>query len=67
MKYTNGQYTLTKSVLDSLRQKASDFILETRTRHAVHLTMATPYGLVPNTYSGEIPSQIVAEDLFQLA
>lgn len=66
MKYTNGQYTLTKSVLDSLRRKANDFILETGTRHAVHLTMATPYGLVPNTYSGEIPSQIVAEDLFQL-
>lgn len=65
MKYTNGPYTVSKAVLESLKRKANDFVLATGTRKAIHLTMVTPYGLVRNAYAGEIQSQITAEDLFQ--
>ena len=65
MKYSNSPFLLSKSGLDSLKRKANDFILETGTRSAIHLTMVTPYGLVWNACAGEIHSQITAEDLFQ--
>ncbi|MBQ9010329.1 MAG: AAA family ATPase [Clostridia bacterium] len=65
MKYTNGPYTLSKSDLESLKRKASDFRRETGTRSAIHLTMVTPYGLENNSYAGEIHSQITGDDLFQ--
>ena len=65
MKYANAPYVISKSVLESLKRKANDFLLETRTRSAIHLTMVTPYGLAWNAYAGEIQSQILAEDLFE--
>lgn len=65
MKYANMPYAVSKPVYESLKRKANDFLLETGTRSAIHLTMVTPYGLVRNSYAGEIQSQITAEDLFQ--
>ena len=65
IKYATAPYVISKSVMESLKRKASDFSLETRTRSAIHLTMVTPYGLAWNTYAGEIQSQVTGEDLFQ--
>ena len=65
MKYARGPYVITKSAYENLKKKERDFVAVTRTRDAIHLTMATPFGLVWNDYAGEIQSQIVAEDLFQ--
>ena len=65
MKYAKGPYVISKTVNDDLRKKTEDFKRKTGTRDAVHLTMVTPYGLVWNTYAGEIQSQITAEDLFR--
>ncbi len=65
MKYANTPYLISKSVMESLKRKASDFQIETKTRDAIHLTMVTPYGLSWNAYAGEIQSQITADDLFQ--
>lgn len=41
-----------------------DFINETKTRKAVHLTMVSTYGIKPNIHSDRIQSEVTLEDLF---
>ena len=64
MKYSDRPYAVSKAVLDDLKRKRDDFYLVSNTASSVHLTMATPMGLVPNAYSKEIQSQVTMEDLF---
>ena len=65
MKYSRGPYVLTRAVSEDIRRKAEDFVRKTGTRDAIHLTMATPFGLVNNAYAGDIQSQITAAELFR--
>ena len=64
MKYSAAPYVITKKVYEDLLRKRSDFLLATGTSSAVHLTIITPFGLVPNQYSKEIQSQITLDHLF---
>ena len=65
MKFSSGPYAITKKTDSDLMRKKMDFLTATKTTHAIHLTMVTPYGLIHNSYYGNIQSQITADDLFR--
>ena len=64
MRYASAPYIITKKTDENIRKKISDLIAETGTTYAIHITLITPYGLAKNDYEGNVPVQIVAEDLF---
>lgn len=65
MKYSTQEYAISRETDEKLRHKRNDFMNVTKTKSAVHLTLVTTYGLVSNSYAGNIQSVITAEDLFQ--
>jgi len=64
MKYADNKFVISKEYAETLRNKRTTFINETKTRKAVHLTMVTTYGLKRNVHSGEVQSEVLMEDLF---
>ncbi len=64
MKYSSGEYEITKKYEETLRERRELFRRETKTRKALHLTMVTTYGIKRNIYSDTIQSQITLDDLF---
>jgi predicted AAA+ superfamily ATPase len=64
MKYSNQQFAIDNAYEMSLRNKRGVFEAETKTRKGVHLTMVSPYGLLRNSHSGVIQSQVTMDDLF---
>ena len=65
MKYSDAEYTITKKVDESLRNKISDFKNATNTKYAIHPILITTYGLVNNKYSSNIQAVITLNDLFK--
>ncbi len=65
MKFSSGFYAISKKVDAELLRKRMDFVNSTKTISAIHMTMVTPYGLLPNRYFGNIQSQVTADDLFE--
>jgi hypothetical protein len=47
-----------------LRHKKQVFRTETGTRKALHTTIVSTYGVKRNSYSGNIQSEVNANDLF---
>lgn len=64
MKYTKHLYEITKKDAALLERKKSVFAMETGTRHAIHITMVTTYGLAKKGYFGVAQSEITMNDLF---
>lgn len=64
MKYYSGQYAITKKDCAGLQNKLDAFSNSINTKKAVHVTMITSYGIVPNEYSSMVQSEIIADDLF---
>ena len=64
MKYSGTEYTITEGADKSLRSKIHDLITATGTRYAIHPTLITTYGLVPNPYASNIQAVVTMEDLF---
>lgn len=64
MKYSHQEYLVTKEIDESLRRKRSDFQRGTKTRNAIQVTLVTPYGVIPNSYSNNLDSVLTADDLF---
>ena len=64
MKYADNEFIIDKKVDESLRNKKSAFICETKTRKAVHFTMITTYGVKHNEYWENIQSEVKMDDLF---
>ena len=64
MKYSNVEYTLTKTEDSRIRTRINDLILSSGTKSAVFPTIITTYGLTENSYSGNIQSVVTMEDLF---
>jgi AAA+ ATPase superfamily predicted ATPase len=64
MKFAKGVYTLDKKTGQNLLNKMEVFRQNTKSRKAIHLTMLTPFGILPNEYSGDVNSEIVLDDLF---
>lgn len=64
MKYSHQEYLVTKEIDESLRRKRSDFQRGTKTKNAIQVTLVTPYGVIPNSYSNNLDSVLTADDLF---
>ena len=65
IKFSSGQYQIDKEYYDTMRNKKAAFANSTRTRKYVQTTMITTFGLKRNSYSGEIVSEVVLDDLFE--
>ena len=65
MKYAEAEYPVGAEFVRAMRRKMSDFRILTKTRHALHLTLITTYGVAANAYAGELQAVITAEDLFK--
>lgn len=65
MKYSETDYVVDAAFDRAQRRKTSDFRKKTKTRSAIHPTLVTTYGLLENSYSGEIQSVVTADDLFR--
>ena len=67
MKYAASEYSLSGEDDESMRNKISDLVNATKTKYAVFPTLITTYGLVDNSYSGNIQAVITMDDLFSRA
>lgn len=65
MKFSIGEYSISKTYASNLRNKLGTFRTETKTRKSVMLTMVTVDGVRHNEHSlGLIHNEILLEDLF---
>jgi hypothetical protein len=64
IKFSSGQYQIDKKYHESIRNKRAAFANSTRTRKYVQTTMITTFGLKRNSYSAEIVSEVLLDDLF---
>lgn len=65
MKYSESEYAPDAEFDKSMRHKISDFASLTGTKYALHSTLVTNYGVVENSYAGDIQSVITGDDLFR--
>jgi len=63
VKFSEGQYRITKSYAEELRKKVSTFKTVTKTKKAVFLSMITTHGLVQNQYSGSLVQNDLSMDV----
>ena len=64
IKYSGTEYTINEKTDRSIKNKINDLVISTGTKFAVFPTLITTFGLVENTYSGNIQSLIILDDLF---
>lgn len=64
MKFSSGQYAVTKKDYEDLERKRNDLYRSTRISDAIHFTMVTPFGLADNSYAKDIQSTVTMNDLF---
>ena len=65
MKYSESDYMVDAAFERSQKRKISDFQKKTDTRYAIHSTLVTTYGVVENSYAGELQAVITSDDLFR--
>lgn len=65
MKFSEGEYAITKDYDLVLRNKTQRFIEETKTRKSVQLTFVTTYGVKKGMYAGCVQNEVVLDDLFE--
>ena len=65
MKFSSREYRLDKDEAEKLRFRKARFSEETNSRKALHLTMITTYGLLHNSYWGDIQKEVTAADLIR--
>lgn len=64
MKFSQGEFEITKQYNEHLRERAESFRTSTKTRKALHQTFITTYGVKQNRYSGNVHSEVLLDDLF---
>lgn len=64
MKFSQGEYEITKQYDQHLRERIETFRTQTKTRKALHQTFVTTYGVKKNIYSGIVQSEVLLDDLF---
>ena len=64
MKFSQGEFEITKQYDEHLRERAEMFRSASKTRKALHQTFVTTYGLKKNMYSGNVQSEVVLDNLF---
>jgi hypothetical protein len=65
MKYSEGEYEITKSYADRVEQRLRTFRKVTSTKKSFSKVYVTPFGLVDNMYARKVTKQITADDLFK--
>ncbi len=65
MKYSSDMFVIDAKYESALMRKLAVFKGTTQTRKAVHLTMVTSFGLMKNSHSGRVQSEITLNDLFR--
>ena len=65
MKYSKSDYIVDAAFDRDMKRKISDFLIDSKTKYAIHPTLITTYGVVENSYSGELQSVITGDDLFK--
>lgn len=64
MKYSNGEYAITKKFEKELCERTSMFRHVEKTKKALRCTFITTYGVKNNEHKGIVSDEIVLEDLF---
>ncbi len=64
MKWSSGEFTITKEDSLSLENKVEVFQYQTDTKSAVLLTMVTAFGVKHNMYYDTIQSEVTIDQLF---
>jgi len=65
IKFSTGQFAITKKYSEELVQKKTVFIAKVKPKKTVFITMITTYGVVPNVYSkGIVQSELTMDALF---
>ena len=65
MKYSETEFIPDQAFDKAMRRRMSDLQNATGTKHALHSTLITTYGIEETSYAGNIQSVITAEDLFR--
>lgn len=65
MKFSDETYCIDKTYAEKLQKKLSALRVGTSTRHALHITMVTTYGVVHNQYWNCVQSEVTMDDLFR--
>jgi len=63
-KYSKTEYAISAKEEINLRNKIAVFEAETRTKKAVHLTLLTTYGIIDNSHSGIVHSEVSLDAFF---
>lgn len=64
MKFSEGEFSISKDYDKVLRNKIERFLQETKSRKSVQLTFVTSYGLKKGMYAGVAQNEVVLDDLF---
>lgn len=64
MKFSRGEYTMTKAEREKLEHRVDSFITHTKTRSSVLVTLISSAGLQQNVHSHIVNSQVTLKDLF---
>jgi len=62
-RYSKADYHVNAEFDRDMKRKISDYLIDSRTRHVIHATLITNYGVVDNEYTGELQSIITGEEL----
>jgi hypothetical protein len=65
MKYRNEPFSLSRDEATSLRLKEAAFRRETGTRKDTHVTLVTPFGVLPGVHDEVMTRQVTMDDLFR--
>ena len=66
MKFSRGEYEITKVDDESFDNKIEAFLQQTKTKKSLMLTMVTSFGVKKNKYGGRIQQQVTMNDLFRM-
>lgn len=64
MKFSRGEYVLTKLEREKLEHRIESFISYTKTTNSIALTLITSFGLQKNVHSNIVQNQLTLADLF---
>ena len=64
IKFSSGPFEIDKKYHELIRDKRATFMSSTNTRKSVQTTMITTFGLKQNSYSAEVVSEVLLDDLF---
>ena len=65
MKFCADRYVMDARAESEISRKLTVFQAVTKTRQTLHLTLVTSFGLMRNTHSGRVQSEVTLDDLFK--